>query len=131
MTSSARLVGLDPAAVPSSVSELHGYYSEVRPALKVTPVARRNVLWSFVPPMPRKVALLTPARPAWIGLLTLASAMLPAWARRLYGLPGIPSTDLTATVLGRSLRGALAVVPQDLIRSPAHREALSRVRAAA
>jgi uncharacterized protein (DUF2236 family) len=81
--------------------------------------------------MPRKVALLTPARPAWIGLLTLASAMLPPWTRRLYGLPGIPSTDLTATVLGRSLRGALAVVPQDLVRSPAHREALSRVEAAA
>ena len=48
--------------------------------------------------MPRKVALLTPARPAWYGLGALAFALLPRWTRRMYRLPGLPTTDLGATL---------------------------------
>ena len=59
------------------------------------------------PPMPRKVALLTPARPAWYGIGGLAFGLLPAWVRRMYRLPGLPTTDLGATLATRTLHTAL------------------------
>lgn len=108
---SAALVGLDPASVPGSQQEITDYFTEQRPLLAATPGARaaaRFVLW---PPMPAWVSVATPARPAWAALGTLAFALLPRWARRLYRLPGLPSTDLTATVGARSLHTALSVLP--------------------
>jgi uncharacterized protein (DUF2236 family) len=129
MATSARLVGLDPGCVPHTVRELEEYYCVVRPSLRVTRAARRNVLWSFAPPMPRKISLATPARPAWVALMTLAGAMLPAWARRLYGLPGVPTTDLTATLASRALLRTVGTLPDSWVRSPAHRAALERVSA--
>ena len=84
----------------------------------MTSVARRNALWGFAPPMPRWVALATPARPAWGTLVGIAAAMLPRWARRLYGLPGLPVTDLTATVSGRAVRTALAALPDAVDPEP-------------
>jgi uncharacterized protein (DUF2236 family) len=127
MRASARLVGLDPDAVPRTVAEIEDYYARVRPDLHVTALARRNTLWSFVPPMPRWVTLATPARPAWLSLMGMAAAMLPRWARRLYGLPGLPLTDLTATLAGRAARRSVLIVPGGRTGSPAHRAALHRV----
>jgi uncharacterized protein (DUF2236 family) len=127
MRRSAALVGLDPAAVPRTTAEIEEYYREVRPQLRVTAVARRNALWGFVPPMPTWVSLATPARPTWAGLVGVAVAMLPRWARRLYGLPGLPTTDLAATVAGRALRQALLTVPEQWIEGPAHRAARERL----
>ncbi len=126
MRQSARLVGLDIEQVPATEAELHGYYRRVRPQLKVTAVARRNVAWAFLPPMPRWVQLATPARPAWAGLVTLAAAMLPPWVRRLYGLPGLPTTDLSATITGRLLRSAVKRLPDGWRTSPAQRAAEAR-----
>lgn len=127
MRRSAALVGLDPAGAPRTAAEIEEYYREVRPQLRVTAVARRNVLWGFVPPMPTWVSLATPARPTWAGLVGVAAAMLPRWARRLYGLPGLPTTDLAATVAGRALRQALLTVPEQWIEGPAHRAARERL----
>jgi uncharacterized protein (DUF2236 family) len=127
MRVSARLVGLDPDEVPRTEAEIQSYYRWVRPQLRVTSVARRNALWSFVPPMPRAVELGTPARPAWATLVGIGAAMLPRWARRLYGLPGLPTTDLTATLSGRAVRTALAALPDAWIESPAHRAARERL----
>ncbi len=129
MRASARLVGLDPEGVPRTEADIEDYYTRVRPQLHVTSVARRNALWGFVPPMPRAVELATPARPAWATLVGIAGAMLPRWARRLYGLPGLPVTDLTATLSGRAVRTALAALPDAWIQSPAQREARERVTA--
>ena len=129
MRVSARLVGLDSDQVPRSEAEIEDYYIRVRPQLRVTSVARHNALWFFVPPMPRTVELATPARPAWAALVGIAAAMLPRWARRLYGLPGLPVTDLTATISGRAVRTALAALPDAWIESPAHRAARERVSA--
>jgi uncharacterized protein (DUF2236 family) len=129
MRASARLVGLDPEAVPCTEAEIEDYYTQVRPQLRVTSVARRNALWAFVPPMPRAVELGTPARPAWATLVGIAGAMLPRWARRLYGLPGLPVTDLTATLTGRAVRTALAGLPDAWIQSPAQRGARERLDA--
>jgi uncharacterized protein (DUF2236 family) len=129
MRQSARLVGLDPAEVPATEADIADYYRAVRPHLRVTRAARMEVLAGLVPPMPRWVELATPARPAWVSLVSAAAAMLPRWARRLYGLPGLPTTDLTATLTARALRTALLLVPEPIRISPERRAALERVGA--
>jgi uncharacterized protein (DUF2236 family) len=118
MRESARLVGLDPASVPASVAELAAYFDEIRPRLRVTGQARDAVRWSFVPTMPLWVTLATPARVSWAGLVATAGAMLPRWARRLYRLPGLPTTDVTASLAGKAIRGALLAVPEHVRASP-------------
>jgi uncharacterized protein (DUF2236 family) len=127
MLTSARLVGLDPATVPATERGIQEYYKAVRPQLRVTRVALRNVMWGVAPPMPRWVSLTTPARPAWGSIMAVAWAMLPAWARRLYHAPGLPTTDLAATLVGRTLRSTLLLLPDDWVHSPAHRAAQRRV----
>jgi uncharacterized protein (DUF2236 family) len=129
MRESARLVGLDPATVPSDEAGLQEYYRQVRPELRVTYVARRNAVWGFAPPMPWWVQLATPARPSWAALVTTATALLPRWARRLYGLPGLPTTDLAAGLTARALRQALLTLPEDWSTNPAKAEAERRLGA--
>jgi uncharacterized protein (DUF2236 family) len=126
MRTSARLVGLDPFHVPATQREIADYYVSVRPTLRLTRTARRNVRYGFFPPMPRWLRLATPAAPAWASLMTLAATMLPRWARRLYGLPGLPTTDLVASANGRILREITSRVPATS-RNPAHAAALARI----
>ena len=125
MRKSAELVGLRASDVPATEAELREYYRQVRPQLRVTAVARRNVLWGFAPPMPRWVTLATPARPAWAGLVAVAAGLLPRWVRRLYGLPALPTTDLAASIGARAVRRAALTVPDRWRSSPAHRAALT------
>ena len=125
MRTSARLVGLDPETVPGTEADIADYYASIRRELRLTRVARRNVARGFVPPMPRWVRLATPARPAWAGLMMLSLAMLPPWTRRLYGLPGLPTTDLVAGIDARLLRRAILLTPWS--QSPAHARALDRM----
>jgi uncharacterized protein (DUF2236 family) len=130
MRASAVLVGLDRHKVPATEADIEDYYRAVRPQLRVTTVARRNVLWGFAPPMPTWVALATPARPAWAALVAIAAAMLPGWARRLYRLPGLPTTDLSASLAGRAVRRTALTLPASLSQSPANRAARERMSAA-
>ena len=127
MRRSAALVGLNPGEVPATEAEIEEYYRQVRPQLKVTKVARRNVLWGFAPPMPRWVALATPARPTWAGLVTISAGMLPPWCRRLYGFPGLPTTDLAANLSGRAVRRTVLALPDRWRSSPTYQAALARV----
>lgn len=115
---SARLVGLDPATVPSSRAEIIDYWSDVRPQLHATAAARKAARFIVVPPMPAKVVLGTPARPAWAALGLTAFALLPRWARRMYRLPGFPTTDLQASLAARAVRTAALVVPTSLREGP-------------
>jgi uncharacterized protein (DUF2236 family) len=124
---SAELVGLDPAGVPSSIGQMATYFRDVQPQLRVTAGAReaaRFVLW---PPMPSLVQLGTPARPAWAALATAAFAMLPRWARRRYSLPGLPTTDLAATAAGVAFRTGLLAVPDALRAGPHVKDARARL----
>ena len=75
------------------------------------------------------VALATPAQPAWAGLTTLAFAMLPRWARRMYGAPGLPTTDAAATLAGRALRRTLLTIPPGLREGPHLKAARERLAA--
>jgi uncharacterized protein (DUF2236 family) len=129
MRASARLVGLDPESVPRTTAELDAYFIRVRPQLRVTAVAAQGAIWGFVPPMPLWVKVMTPARPAWAGLVSVAVGLLPRWARRLYGLPGLPTTDLVASAGARGLRRTLLAVPARVSRNPAYAAALARLAA--
>jgi len=129
MVTSARLVGLDPRDVPRSEGAIEDYYRSVRPELRVSSVARRNVLWGAVPPMPLWVRTVTPARPLWATLVATAAGLLPPWARRLYGLPGLPTTDWAATAAARGVRSALGALPERWVGNPGRRAALERLGA--
>lgn len=123
----AELVEL--ADVPTDRAALARYFAQVRPELCASAVARRAALRLAAPPLSLRTELTTPARPAWTLVAGLAFALLPRWARRLYGLPGLPSTDLAATVALRGLRAAALRLPDRWRHGPVVRQALERVRA--
>jgi uncharacterized protein (DUF2236 family) len=79
--------------LPASRAEVDDYFAAVRPELVASPLARRAVRRLALAPLPRRVQLLTPARPVWTLVAAVAIGMLPRWARDLYGLPRIPGTD--------------------------------------
>jgi len=121
----ARLVGLEPSDVPDSVASMKSYIDDMRPTLYANRTARDIAKFVLVPPMPRRASLLTPARPAWVGVAGTAFALLPAWARRLYGGPlfGLPVlgtavADTQATVAVRALRHGLLALPERTRRGP-------------
>ncbi len=107
----ATLIGIPEEIVPRSVAGMEQYFRHVRPELRLTEDATRGVKVLISPPMPKRVRLLTPARPAWAGMAGVAFALLPSWARRMYRMPGLPTTDLAATGAIRALRAGLQVLP--------------------
>jgi uncharacterized protein (DUF2236 family) len=104
------VVGIPAGHTPGSLAALQRYFHRVRPALYACDEARQSLVdsLSFPVPLPRLLAPLKMAMPAVLGL---GFALLPSWARRLYGAPGLPTTDLAATTALRVLRGTLTVVP--------------------
>lgn len=126
-TRAAAVVGLDPAEVPASAAEIAAYFDRMRPELAVDDRARRVAGYVLRPPMPRWVALATPARPAWAGVAGLAAALLPRWARRLYRLPALPTTDASATAAVRALRAASSRAPERFRQGPHLRAARARL----
>lgn len=124
---SAELVGIDPATVPASAAAMERYFERVRPELLAGAEARRVARFILAPPMPRRIAFLTPARPAWLGLGVLGFSLLPRWARRLYRLPGLPTTDLSANAVSRGLRLAALALPDNLRTGPHLKAARERV----
>jgi uncharacterized protein (DUF2236 family) len=124
---SATLVGLPADLAPRSVAELAGYFARVRPELRLTAAARSAVFFVLLPPMPTTAQLATPARPAWAAVAGLAFALQPAWARRLYRMPGLPVTDLGATVGVRWLRLAIRAIPAPLREGPSYKQAKARL----
>jgi uncharacterized protein (DUF2236 family) len=123
----ARLVGVPDALVPHSVAELSAYFEEIRPALVATPAAVEGVRTLFLPPMPGWVQVLTPARPAWVALAGFGFATLPAWARRMFSLPGLPLTDAAATAGLRAFRTTFLALPEGARLSPIVRGGFERV----
>jgi uncharacterized protein (DUF2236 family) len=125
----ATLIGVPESDVPASVAALEQYFEHLRPRLALTPPARAAYGFIVLPPMPGWVQLLTPARPGWAGLASLAVATLPQWARRMYGLPALGVTDPAATAALKALRQALLAVPARVRESPIVRAARERVAA--
>ena len=123
---SAEVVGLDPVTVPDSLAALDDYLGRMRPRLRATREARTALLRSLNPPLPTPYLPLKLAVPP---LTTLAFASLPRWARRLYGMPGSPLTDLGATVGLRTFQETATRLPGQVLL-PAARLARRRMRAA-
>ncbi|MDR0344653.1 MAG: DUF2236 domain-containing protein [Nocardiopsaceae bacterium] len=122
---SAAVVGLDPAAAPGSIAELDSYFERLRPGLQATPEARSALLRSLNPPLPAPYLPLKLALPP---LTTLGFASMPRWARRCYGFPGSPLTDVAATAGLRAFQEAGRRVPGQLLL-PAARAAHRLIRA--
>jgi len=112
---SAGVVGLDPTSVPGSMAELADYYDRMRPLLHACREARQAMLRSFHPDIPWPFTGLKLVVPP---LNVLAFACLPRWARRMYGAPGSPVTDLSATIALRTMRQATARIPRQLLGVP-------------
>jgi uncharacterized protein (DUF2236 family) len=102
---SAEVVGA--ADAPRSRAELKAYFDDVRPQLRLTDEAITgtvNLLTARLP-APTSVKLTQPP------VAALAFATLPRWVRRMYGSPGLPTTDLSATLALKALRAAASRIP--------------------
>ncbi|MER5702334.1 oxygenase MpaB family protein [Micromonospora sp. NPDC002296] len=129
----AALVGLDPADVPGTAGEVAEYYRRVRPDLRITREAAETAVFLTAPPIPWKLNLparvglsLGPARFAYLGVAGTAFALLPPWARRMYGGLGLPTTELSADLSVRALRLALAALPRRWREGPLQQAAKAR-----
>jgi uncharacterized protein (DUF2236 family) len=91
---SAELIGLDRAAAPASMAELDAYYEQVGPGLYACDEAKQALRLTFRPPVPDGNRALKLGLPP---VAALAFSTLPRWARRMYGVPGVPLTDMAAT----------------------------------
>ncbi|GAA2425241.1 oxygenase MpaB family protein [Actinomadura vinacea] len=111
----AAVVGLDPADVPASVAEMKAYYKEMRNHVWACREAREGLLRMFNPNVPRQLLPLKLAAPG-IGVLVVST--LPRWARRMYGLPGLPTSDLAATLTLKGLYRTTRVIPERLRYQP-------------
>jgi uncharacterized protein (DUF2236 family) len=127
---SAMLVGLRKNTVPRDTRGLAHYFERMRPSLSLTPQAEDAVRYLLLPPMPNWIRLLTPARPGWAALAILAFGLLPAWARRLYGMPGFAGGNVAATAAARAMRTSLLLVPPSVRSGRYARAAIRRVVAA-
>ena len=121
----ARLVGLDPDTVPASATAMRDYYAGMRPLLAAGADARATARFLALPRFPWGLGY-TPVRPMWIGVAAYGFSLLPPWARRLYGLPGLPTTDLTATLTARTLRSMVRALPTKVLEGPLYRAARER-----
>lgn len=117
-----RVVGVtDP---PSTRAEMRRYIDGMRPHLRITDEARQGVGNLFLP----QSGAPTASRVLFPVVASLALATLPRWARRMYGLPGLPTTDLGVTAALRGLRGATGLLP-DIPAPPEIERARELVRA--
>lgn len=130
----AELVGLDPATVPCTAAQVAEYYEQVRPELGLTRDGADTMFFLTVPPVPsnwgsvplRLGLTLGPTRWAYFGIAGTALALLPPWARKMYGGLGWPTTDVSADLSVRGMRMLLNALPRRLRESPMRQEALAR-----
>jgi uncharacterized protein (DUF2236 family) len=122
---SAAVVGLDPADVPAAVAELDAYVANMRPKLHACDEARHALRLSFNPAVPPALLPLKLVAPP---VSTLAFASLPRWARKMYGAPASPITDLAATAALTALQRASRGLPEQVRYPPLVRAARRRMR---
>ncbi|WP_328483735.1 DUF2236 domain-containing protein [Streptomyces sp. NBC_00377] len=103
----ARLVGLDPDAVPADRTAMAAYFENVRPELAAGAEAREVDDFLLRPPVH---PLLVPARALlWRRVAHLAYASLPPYAHRLYGRRAPAPATVTRQL--RALGTVLRCVP--------------------
>ncbi len=85
MVTAAELTGVPRRLVPSSVPGLDLYIASVRPALRCTPAAAESMACLLDPP-----GLDEDTAAIWQDVRAAAVAVLPRWARRMYGYGAPP-----------------------------------------
>src|SRR3984893_13809088 len=85
MATAAELTGVPRHLVPSSVPELDLYIASVRPTLRCTPAAAESMAYLLDPP-----GLDEDTAEIWQDVRDAAVAVLPRWARQMYGYGAPP-----------------------------------------
>ncbi|MGW1930776.1 oxygenase MpaB family protein [Streptomyces sp. NPDC001919] len=106
----ARLVGLDPAAVPGSTAALAAYFDGTRPRLAAAEDAR--TVEDFLRRPPVKPVLVPAREVIWRRVAALAYDTLPPYAHELYGRPAPPPESVTRRLVATA--GLLRRVPARL-----------------
>jgi len=103
MARAAELLGLPASMAPRTERDLRDHLQSMR-GLQVTPAARDGLRIVLFPPMR------LPYRPLWAIPTTAAIAILPGYARRLYGIPWVPPIGLPVRAGVFALSRALNLV---------------------
>ena len=101
----AEVVGA--ADAPRSRAEMKAYFDEIRPRLRLTDEAITGTTNLMTARMPAPVVGEADAA-AHRGAGVREHAR---WARRMYGSPGLPTTDLSTTLALKALRATLTRIP--------------------
>jgi uncharacterized protein (DUF2236 family) len=118
MMVAAELVGVPRPLVPASVAELERYVASVRPGLSCTPAARESMAYLLDPPgLDEEIAGF------WQDVRDAAIAVLPEWARQMYGYSAPPLSPGRRTEIRQSL-GVLDVM---FLSEPGVLEARQRI----
>ena len=119
MAAAAELVGVPGPLVPASVADLDRYIAAVRPELRCTPAAAESMAYLLDPPgLDEEIAGF------WQDVRDAAIAVLPQWAREMYGYGAPP--PLTP---GRraEIRQSLGVLDAMFLGEPGVLEARQRI----
>jgi uncharacterized protein (DUF2236 family) len=118
MMVAAELLGVPPPQVPGSVAELERYVASVRPGLSCTPAARESMAYLLDPPgLDEEIAGF------WQDVRDAAIAVLPEWARQMYGYSAPPLPPGRRT----EIRQSLGVLDAMFLGQPGVLEARQRI----
>ncbi len=124
----AELVGIEAADAPATTDELAALVEGYRAELRSTEAGRGALRFVLFPPMPSARWVIA-AKPAWATLASVAVALLPRWALKLYGLPGLPTTPYVGAAGARTFRRTTMLLPQDKREGPMLKAARARLAA--
>jgi uncharacterized protein (DUF2236 family) len=118
MVVAAELVGVPASLVPATAAQLQRYVTSVRPELRCTPAARESMAYLLDPPgLDEEVAEI------WQDIRDGVIAVLPDWAREMYGYQAPPLTPARQTEIGQ----ALGVLDAVYLGEPGMLEARQRI----
>jgi uncharacterized protein (DUF2236 family) len=121
MMVAAELAGVPRPLIPASVAELGRYVASVRPELRCTPAARESMACLLDPPgLDQEVAGF------WQDVRDGAIAVLPEWAREMYGY-GAPQPPPLAPGRRTEIRQSLGVLDALFLSEPGVLEARQRI----
>ena len=121
MMVAAELVGVPRPLIPASVAELDRYVASVRPELRCTPAARESMAYLLDPP-----GLNQELAGFWQDVRDGAIAVLPEWAREMYGY-GAPQPPPLAPGRRTEIRQSLGVLDALFLGEPGVLEARQRI----
>jgi len=121
MMVAAELVGVPRPLIPASVAELDRYVASVRPELRCTPAARESMAYLLDPPgLDQELAGF------WQDVRDGAIAVLPEWAREMYGYAA-PQPPPLAPGRRTEIRQSLGVLDALFLSEPGVLEARQRI----